>query len=188
MYRQVKDPSGDGFLGGPLFVCASYARPEEKEKAAVPAMRWDRFSDAYPKSHLVVAWLNGHHRTGQARRTRLELLKRIATTLKPRGAWALTDAKPAEIYIAYVNAADAAQLCRLARAQPLGPSSQWLSQAAFRLEGRIERLILDAEGLAVPFEPIELPPENATRREQETWRARQGHQGQSYGGGRKNDR
>jgi len=91
-------------------------------------------STAYPRSHLVVAWLYGRCRTGEARRTRFDLLERVATALEPLGEWALTDANPKEIYIAYERAADAAQLCALVGAKPLGPSLQWHSQAAFRFE------------------------------------------------------
>jgi hypothetical protein len=42
--------------------------------------------------------------------------------LEPSGDWALTDANPKEIYLAYERAADAAQLCALVGAKPLGPS------------------------------------------------------------------
>jgi hypothetical protein len=107
-------------------------------------MMWDRFVDAYPRSHLVVAWLHGKQRIGEARRARMDLLKRLATALEPRGDWAITDANPREIYIAYEKAADAAQLSTLARAQPLGPSSQWLSQAAFQFQGEAKRSVEDA--------------------------------------------
>jgi hypothetical protein len=74
----------------------------------VSAMTWDSFLDVYPRSHLVVAWLHGRHRTGEARRARFDLLARIATALEPRGDWAMTDANPREIYFAYANAADGA--------------------------------------------------------------------------------
>ena len=107
-------------------------------------MRWDSFLDAYPRSHLVVAWLHGRHRTGTARWARLNLLKRMATSLEPRGDWACTDANAKEIYISYENAGDAAQLCTLVHAQPLGDSLKWLSQAAFRFDSEAQRLILDA--------------------------------------------
>jgi hypothetical protein len=74
-----------------------------------------------------------------------DLLKRAATALDPRGDWALTDAKKiGEIYIAYGEAADAAQLCTLVRAKPLGPSLQWMFQAAFRFEGEAKRLVADS--------------------------------------------
>jgi hypothetical protein len=54
----------------------------------VPAMRWDNFLDAYPKSHLVVAWLHELQRTGEVRRQRLDALERVARALKPREDWA----------------------------------------------------------------------------------------------------
>jgi hypothetical protein len=106
-------------------------------------MTWDSFLDRYPRSHLVVAWLHGRHRTGEARRARSDLLKRIATALEPRGDWAITDANPKEIYIAYEKAADAAQLCTLVRGRSLGPSLQWLSQAAFRFDKVAQKLTAD---------------------------------------------
>jgi len=112
--------------------------------AAVSAMEWERFVYAYPRSHLVVAWLYGRCRTGEARRTRFDLLERVATALEPLGEWALTDANPKEIYIAYERAADAAQLCALVGAKPLGPSLQWHSQAAFRFEKEAKRSVEDA--------------------------------------------
>ncbi len=112
--------------------------------AAVPVMTWNNFLDAYPRSHLVVAWLHGRYRTGEVRRTRFDLLKRAATALEPIGDWAITDANPKEIYIAYENASDAAQLCALVHAKPLGPSLQWLSQAAFRFEKEAKRSVEDA--------------------------------------------
>jgi hypothetical protein len=102
--------------------------------AAVPVMTWDEFLDAYPRSHLVVAWLHVRQRTGEVRRARFDRLKRVATALEPGGDWAITDANPREIYIAYEKAADATKLCTLVRAKPLGPSLQWLSQGAFRFE------------------------------------------------------
>jgi len=143
MYRQVKGPSGlDNFLGGPSFVAVACVL--EGRIAAVPAMEWDNFLDAYPRSHLVVGWLYGRQRTGTVRQARFDLLKKMATTLEPRGDWALTDANPKEIYIAYEKAADAGQFCTLVRALPLGPSLQWLSQAAFRFEKETQRLIMDA--------------------------------------------
>jgi hypothetical protein len=111
---------------------------------AVPAMRWDKFLDAYPKSHLVVAWLHGHQRTGEVRRQRLDALEGVARALKPRGDWAITDANPREIYIAYDKMADATQLRTLVRAKPLGPSLQWHSQAAFRFEREAQSSIMDA--------------------------------------------
>jgi len=112
--------------------------------AAVPVMTWDSFMDVYPRSHLVVAWLFWRQRTGEARQARFDLLKRVAAALEPRGDWAITDANPKEIYIAYEKAADAGQFCTLVRALPLGPSLQWLSQAAFRFEKETQRLIMDA--------------------------------------------
>jgi hypothetical protein len=112
--------------------------------AAVPVMKWHDFLDAYPRSHLVVAWLHGRYRTGTVRRARFDLLRRVATALEPRGDWAITDANPQEIYIAYEKAADATQLCTLVRAKPLSPSLQWLSQAAFRFEKPAQRSIVDA--------------------------------------------
>jgi hypothetical protein len=110
----------------------------------VPVMTWDSFLDRYPRSPLVVVWLHGRHRTGEARRARSDLLKRIATALEPRVDWAITDAKPGEIYVAHEHATDAAQLCALVRAKALGPSLQWLSQAAFRLDKVAQKLIADA--------------------------------------------
>ena len=110
----------------------------------MPAMGWDNFLDAYPRSHLVVAWLHGNQRVGEVRWARLDLLKRVATALEPRGDWAITNANPREIYIAYEKAADAAQLCLLVRAEPLGPSPRWLSQAAFRLEREAKSSVEDA--------------------------------------------
>ena len=107
------------------------------------AMTWDSFLDVYPRSHLVVAWLHGRQRTGEARRARFDLLTRIATALEPRGDWAMTDANPREIYFAYANAADAAQLCTLVGARPLGLSIQWLSQAAFKFQGESRRSATD---------------------------------------------
>ena len=106
-------------------------------------MTWDSFLDAHPRSHLVVAWLHGNQRTGEMRRAQMDLLKRVATALEPRGDWAMTDANPREIYIAYERAADATQLCSLVRAKPLGPSLQWLSQAAFRFQGEAQRSVVD---------------------------------------------
>jgi integrase len=110
----------------------------------VAAMTWNRFLDAYARPHLVVAWLHGGQRAGEARRLRLDDLKRAVMALKPRGDWAITNANPTEIYIAYEKAADAAQFCTLVDAKPLGPSLQWLSQAAFRLEKEAKRSIEDA--------------------------------------------
>jgi hypothetical protein len=112
--------------------------------AAVPAMTWNNFLDAYPRSHLVVVWLHGRYRTGEARRTRFDLLERVATALEPLGDWAITDANPKEIYIAHEKASDAAQLCALVHAKPLAPSLQWLSQAAFRFEKEAKRSVEDA--------------------------------------------
>ena len=112
--------------------------------AALAAITWDRFLDAYPRSHLVVAWLHAPQRAGEVRRQWLDDLKGVATALKPRGDWAITNANPREIYIAYEKAADAAQFCTLVDAKPLGPSLQWLSQAAFRLEKEAKRSIEDA--------------------------------------------
>jgi hypothetical protein len=109
----------------------------------VPAMEWDSFLDANPKPHLVVAWLHGTQRIGEVRQARFYLLKRAAAALEPRGDWAITDANVGEIYIAYERAADATQLCSLVRAKPLGPSLQWLSQAAFRLQGEAKRSVED---------------------------------------------
>ena len=108
------------------------------------AMTWARFLDAYSRPHLVVAWLHGGQRAGEERRLRLDDLKRAVMALKPHGDWAITNANPTEIYIAYEKAADAAQLCTLVGAKPLGPSLQWLSQAAFRLEKEAKRSIEDA--------------------------------------------
>jgi hypothetical protein len=112
--------------------------------AAVAAMIWDRFLDTYRRPHLVVAWLHGAQRAGEARGQWLDDLKRVAMALKPRGDWAITNANPREIYIAYEKAADAAQFCTRVGAKPLGPSLQWLSQAAFRLEKEAKRSIEDA--------------------------------------------
>ena len=110
----------------------------------MPTKEWDNFLDAYPRSHLVVAWVHGRQRTDTAREARFDVLKRVATALEPRGDWAMTDANPREIYIAYEKAADAAQLCTMVRALPLGPSLQWLSQAAFRFQGEAKRSIENA--------------------------------------------
>ena len=110
----------------------------------MPVIAWDNFLDAYPRPHLVVAWLHARHRTGEARKARFDLLERVAAALEPRGDWAMTDANPKEIYIAYETAADATQLCTLVRAKPLGPSLQWLSQAAIRLDKEAQRSIMDA--------------------------------------------
>ena len=107
------------------------------------AMTWDSFLDAYPRPHLVVAWLHGGQRAGEARRQRLDELKRAATALKPRGDWAITNANQTEIYIAYDQLADATQFRRLVRARPLSPSPQWHSQAAFRFEMQAQRSIMD---------------------------------------------
>ena len=100
--------------------------------------------DAYPRPHLVVAWLHGAQRPGEARRQRLDDLKGVTAALKPRGDWAITNPDPMEKYIAYEIAADAAQFCTLVGAKPLEPSLQWLSQAAFRLEKEAKRSIEDA--------------------------------------------
>ncbi len=110
----------------------------------MPIMKWEDFLDAHPRPHLVVAWLHATQRTGEGRVASFDLLKRAATALDPRGDWALTDAKVGEIYIAYEEAADAAQLCTLVRAKPLGPSLQWMSQAAFRFQGEAKRSVVDA--------------------------------------------
>lgn len=107
------------------------------------AMTWNRFLDAYSRPHLVVAWLHGWHRVGEERRRRLDDLKRAVMALKPDGDWAITNANPREIYIAYDQLADATQLRRLVRARPLSPSPQWRSQAAFRLERHAQRSIMD---------------------------------------------
>ena len=107
------------------------------------AMTWDSFLDAYSRPHLVVAWLHGWHRTGAERRLQLDDLKRAVTALKPRGDWAITNANPTEIYIAYDQLADATQFRRLVRARPLSPSPQWRSQAAFRLQMQALRSIRD---------------------------------------------
>jgi hypothetical protein len=56
----------------------------------------------------------------------------------------MTDANPKEIYIAYEEAADAAQLSTLARAKPLGPSPQWMSQAAFLFQSEARRSVANA--------------------------------------------
>lgn len=110
----------------------------------MPVMTWDEFLDAFPRSHLVVAWLHVRQRTGEVRRARFDLLKRVATALEPSGAWAITDANLREIYITYEKAADATKLCTLVTAKPLGPSLQWLSQGAFRFEKDAQRSIMDA--------------------------------------------
>ncbi len=107
-------------------------------------MTWDSFLDAHPRSHLVVAWLHGRQRTGRARRAQFDLLERIATALEPLGDWALSDANPREIYIAYERAADAAKLGTLVHAKPLGFSIQWLSQSAFQLDRATQQMIVDA--------------------------------------------
>jgi hypothetical protein len=111
--------------------------------AAMVAMTWDRFLNAYPRPHLVVAWLHGAQRAGEERRLRFHDLKRAAVALKPRGDWAITNANPTEIYIAYDQLADATQFRRLVRAKPLSPSPQWHSQAAFRFEMQAQRSIMD---------------------------------------------
>ena len=110
----------------------------------MPAMEWDSFLDANPKPHLVVAWLHGTQRIGEARQARFDLLKRAATALEPRGDWAITDANVGEIYVAYEDALDVERFCALVRAKPLGRSLQWLSQAAFRLQGEAKRSVEDA--------------------------------------------
>ena len=107
------------------------------------AMTWDRFLDAYSRPHLVVAWLHGWHRTGEERRLRLDDLQSVVMALKPCGDWAITNANPAEIYIAYDQLADATQFRRLVRAKLLGPSPQWHSQAAFRFEMQAQISIMD---------------------------------------------
>lgn len=104
-------------------------------------LTWDNFVDAYPRSHLVVAWLHGRQRIGTTRQALFALLERVATVLEPHGDWTITDANASEIYIAYENEADAALLCTLVRAKPLGPSIQWLSQAAFRLQRETKELL-----------------------------------------------
>jgi hypothetical protein len=125
----------------------------------VSAMTWDSFLDVYPRSHLVVAWLHGRHRTGEARRARFDLLARIATALEPRGDWAMTDANPREIYFAYANAADAAQLCTLVGARPLGLSIQWLSQAAFKFQGESRKSATDLlKGVGQSSHRLATPP------------------------------
>ena len=127
---------------GRAFVCVRGASRNGRA-AAVAAMTWDRLLDAYPRPHLVVAWLHGGQRAGEARRLRLDDLKRAAMALKPRGDWAITNANPTEIYIAYDQQADAAQFCTLVDAKPLSPSPQWHSQAAFRFEAQAQRSIMD---------------------------------------------
>jgi hypothetical protein len=107
----------------------------------VAAKSWDRFLDAYSRPHLVVAWLHGWHRAGEERRLRLDDLERAVMALKPRGDWAITNANPREIYIAYDQLADATQFRRLVRARPLSASPQWHSQAVFRLEMQAQRSI-----------------------------------------------
>jgi hypothetical protein len=110
----------------------------------VPVMKWEDLLAAHPRPHLVVAWLHATHRTGEGRVASFDLLKRAATALDPGGDWAMTDANPKEIYIAYEEAADAAQLCTLVRAKPLGPSLQWMSQAAFRFQREASRSVANA--------------------------------------------
>jgi hypothetical protein len=129
------------FLGGPSF---DRLRTFQQWMAAVPIMKWEDFLDAHPRPHLVVAWLHATQRTGEGRVVSFDLLKRAATALDPRGDWALTDAKVGEIYIAYEEAADAAQLCTLVRAKPLGPSLQWMSQEAFRFQREARRSVANA--------------------------------------------
>jgi hypothetical protein len=109
----------------------------------VAAMTWDSFLDAYPRPHLVVAWLHGWHRAGEERRLRLDDLERAVMALKPRGDWAITNANQTEIYIAYDQLTDATQFRALVRAKPLSPSPQWHSQAAFRFEMQAQRSIMD---------------------------------------------
>jgi hypothetical protein len=132
------------FPGRASFVCGSTQRVAGRRATQETAMTWDSFLDAHPRSHLVVAWLHGRQRTGRARRAQFDLLKRIATALEPLGDWALSDANPREIYIAYERAADAAKLGTLVRAKPLGFSIQWLSQSAFQLDRATQQLIVDA--------------------------------------------
>jgi hypothetical protein len=122
----------------------SRLRRERREKAAMTAMPWDSFLDDHPRSHLVVAWLHARHRSGPARSVRLDLLKTMATVLDPRGDWSCANPNEEEIYISYANAADAAQLCTLVRARPLGSSLQWLSQSAFHFDSAAQKLIMDA--------------------------------------------
>jgi hypothetical protein len=143
-HRQAKGPSGHTKFPGRPFVCLRSGRVLDGRKAAVPLRTWDEFIDAHPRSHLVVAWLHGTQRIGEVRLARFDLLKRAATAVEPRGDWAITDANSGEIYVAYEDAFDAEQLCTLVRAKPLGPSLQWLSQAAFRLEGEAKRSVEDA--------------------------------------------
>jgi hypothetical protein len=127
--------------------------------AAVPEMTWDSFLDVYPRSHLVVAWLHGRQRTGEVRWAQFDLLRRTATALELCGDWAMTDANPREIYIAFENAADAAQLCTLVGAKPLGPSIQWLSQAAFKFQGEARRSAMDLlKGVGRPRRRLATPP------------------------------
>ena len=109
----------------------------------MPVMIWDNFLDAYPRSHLIVVWLHSRQRTEKTRRARFDLLKRVAMTLEPLGDWAIRDANPKEIYIAYERAADAAQLGALVHAKPLGPSLQWHSQSAAQLGKEAQRSIMD---------------------------------------------
>ena len=142
MYRQVKRPSG--LLASWAGLRLMRLRTFQQWMAAVPVMKWEDLLAAHPRPHLVVAWLHATHRTGEGRVASFDLLKRVATALDPGGDWAMTDANPKEIYIAYEEAADAAQLCTLVRAKPLGPSLQWMSQAAFRFEREAKRSVADA--------------------------------------------
>ena len=115
----------------------------EPTNLTMAAMTWDSFLGAYSRPHLVVAWLHGRHRTGEERGLLLDDLKRAVMALKPRGDWAITNANPTEIYIAYDQLADATQFRRLVRAKSLSPSPQWHSQAAFRFEMQGQRSIMD---------------------------------------------
>ena len=74
--------------------------------------------------------LHGAQRAGEARRQRLDDLNGVTTALKPRGDWAIANANPTEIYIAYDQLADATQFRTLVRAKPLSPSHVNLKFAA----------------------------------------------------------
>ena len=107
-------------------------------------LTWDNFVDAYPRSHLVVAWLHGRQRIGATRQSVFSFLEGVATALEPRGDWAILDANASEIYIAYENETDAMLLRTLVGAKLLGPSIQWLSQAAFKLQKETKRSLAQA--------------------------------------------
>ena len=48
-------------------------------------MTWDEFLDAYPRSHLVVAWLHVRQRTGEVRLARFDPIRVGHPLLAPPG-------------------------------------------------------------------------------------------------------